>query len=235
MIILSIPIFLIALLIHLFASTTALPAPIPSLNPITGILEIPSTNLNNDTTPIATRDTTTNPNPPLTKRTSQIIYLSNCRASTHPYPAPYTRSAIFSYPSRAASLHGELPAPEDAATVGSGVIHWEGAAITACFGSGEIFTSHIDAEAQSLAVFSYAGYGDGNGGDEYRAFSCFRDNARELFRTGTDNVCFAVYYCVEVSWVFLFWGGWGLALAWVGELGGEAGMGWDGMGWDELK
>lgn len=120
--------------------------------------------------------------PPLEKRASETVYLSNCNILGTPvysqinvrYPPFPSLFSLSSYPpisyrnpptkrnpqyysNGANSQNGEQP--DDTCYYPlSGYVNWEGNVVSCSFSGGATFTSHIDTDAQSRALYTYAGY-----------------------------------------------------------------------------
>ncbi|OBT61453.1 hypothetical protein VE03_08969 [Pseudogymnoascus sp. 23342-1-I1] len=123
---------------------------------------------------------------PLEKRASETVYLSNCNILGTP-----VYSQINYYSNGANSQNGEQP--DDTCYYPlSGYVNWEGNVVSCSFSGGATFTSHIDTDAQSRALYTYAGWGT----NPYHSFNCYKDNFRLLYKFGSYPVtCYSVYYC----------------------------------------
>ncbi|KAK4234942.1 hypothetical protein C8A03DRAFT_46812 [Achaetomium macrosporum] len=134
----------------------------------------------------------------LEKRDTEIVYLSNCKhvVSCCPPLAETHTSHIFYYANSASSQNGNAPSNDNQCTVsGDNYAWWENGSPHCSFPTGVTFTAHIDADAQSRPLYSWAGWGS-NG---YKNWNCYKDNGRQLFTTSGpewSETCTSVYYCI---------------------------------------
>ncbi|KAL8660554.1 MAG: hypothetical protein Q9202_006448 [Teloschistes flavicans] len=123
---------------------------------------------------------------PIAKRSGETMYLSNCDE----FEPGKLYSEMDYYSNGANSQNGQKP--DSSCYVSSGDVQWEGGEVTCHFSSGVTFTSHIQANGQSVATYAKAGTGN----NDYRAFNCFKDNQRTLY-SATGVSCKSIYYCLD--------------------------------------
>ncbi|KAK4118427.1 hypothetical protein N657DRAFT_651261 [Parathielavia appendiculata] len=132
----------------------------------------------------------------LEKRDTEILYLSNCRYLVSCCQPEAHSSHIFYYSASANSQNGNAPASNDQCAVTTdNYVWWEQDGRSCKFPTGVSVVTHIDADAASRPLYSWAGWAS-NG---YKNFNCYRDNGRTLFTTSGPewaNTCSSVYYCV---------------------------------------
>ncbi|KAK0630940.1 hypothetical protein B0T17DRAFT_616526 [Bombardia bombarda] len=131
----------------------------------------------------------------LEKRDTEIVYLANCQHSVSCCGGPTNYSEVLYYATSASSNNGAVPAANNQCRIStSNYIAWEGDQRQCTFPTGVTFTTHIDADAQSRALYTWSGWG-ANG----KNWNCYKDNQRTLFTTSGPewaDVCKSVYYCI---------------------------------------
>ncbi|KAJ7875932.1 hypothetical protein B0H14DRAFT_2342969 [Mycena olivaceomarginata] len=135
---------------------------------------------------------------PLEKRDTEILYLANCLSAVSCCTPEKDWSEMIVRPTHssesgrdAVGLSTDTPCSD---VPGSGYTSWEGNQKSCTFSTGATFTEAIDSDAQSLADFSYAGWG-WNG----KTWNCYKDNQRWIFdpeQPEAINGCKSVYYCL---------------------------------------
>ncbi|KAJ6465297.1 hypothetical protein C8R45DRAFT_1106939 [Mycena sanguinolenta] len=134
----------------------------------------------------------------LKKRSTEALYLANCVSEVSCCaPSQYWSEMIY-YANNADSNNSEyVPPSSDRCRVtspGSGYTSWEGNQKSCTFSSGVTFAEAINSNAQSLADFSYSGWG-WNG----KTWNCYKDNHRWLFDPYEPEAvtgCQSIYYCL---------------------------------------
>jgi len=82
---------------------------------------------------------------------------------------------------------------------GDGTQTFEGQILSCTFPTGVTVTTNIDANAASLADYTWAGWAS-NG---YEDFNCYKDNGRQLYtfeNSDGQKSCNSIYWCNPVSW-----------------------------------
>ena len=130
---------------------------------------------------------------------SERVFLANC-AYTGDFSdgteiTPF--SEMIYYSTDAASWSGNPDAVVALTT--SLYITWEGATVSGTFQDGDTFVSNINAGANTLANFEFAGTGYNN----YRVFN-YKDDGRVLTEVESPNglftrTCNRIYYCEDIS------------------------------------
>lgn len=134
---------------------------------------------------------------------SEVVYLCHCQPGT-----PEAVGGIVGdyYTNIADSHNGQTPESESNEITDPTYYEtpsWEGQTYGLYFpNSGVTFTSHINADAGSLNVGDYAGYGN-NGHN----FDCYKDNGNQLYSQtdayGDTKRCEKNYYCRPVRLHFI--------------------------------
>lgn len=92
-------------------------------------------------------------------------------------------------------------------------VWWEQDGKKCSFTTGVTFTTHLDSDAASRPLYSWAGYVvclfsrvcsrltlfRSWGSNGYKNWNCYKDNGRQLYRTSGpewSNTCYSVYYCI---------------------------------------
>jgi hypothetical protein len=114
----------------------------------------------------------------------EIVYLVNC-GDHNDY------STMVYYKDWTKSQHAEEPDAIARVCSTFGAVHWEGFALSTRFADGNIFTSNIRNGANNLSNGDVAGDGLNN----YRQFTCYKDNKRLLYLDPNGYNCYSIYYC----------------------------------------
>ncbi|KAJ6465302.1 hypothetical protein C8R45DRAFT_796126, partial [Mycena sanguinolenta] len=133
------------------------------------------------------------------KRDTEILYLADCLSGASCCaPEKYWSEMIYYANSADSNNPQSVPPSSNRCQVtspGSGYNGWDGNQKSCTFSTGVTFDEAIDSDAQSLADFSYSGWG-WNG----KSWNCYKDNQRWLFDITQPEIiieaCKSIYYCL---------------------------------------